>query len=172
MNNQATETLIWDHVQTIGTCMMVTSDENGVRAKPMRGIPRPEQNAIWFFADRASHMNERPRDARPRDARSPHDSDACLTFVDTRDNVFVSLSGRISHEPDTAIMHELWDDDTGTYFSDGPTDPRVILLRFEPDSGEYWVAPSSPIVIAIKFLEAKIMGERPNLGVSGRARLR
>jgi general stress protein 26 len=162
MNNQATETLIWDHVKTIGICMLVTRDEDGVRARPMRCIPRPEQNAIWFFADRQSHIDQQPCG----------DSDACLTFVDTRENVFVSLSGRISREPDTAIMHELWDDDTGTYFSEGPADPRVILLKFEPESGAYWVAPSSPIVIAIKFLEAKIMGERPNLGVSGRARLR
>jgi general stress protein 26 len=127
----------------------------------MRAMPRPEQNVIWFFGDSESHADAELRD----------NANVCLTFVDIRHNVYVSLSGRVSRVLDKAIINEAWDDEAGSYFKEGPDDPRVILLRFRPHTGEYWSAPSSPIVVAIKFLEAKIMGERPTLGTSGRTRL-
>jgi len=161
MSEQLSRKTIWGHVKSIQTCMMVTCDENGMRARPMRGIPRPEQNEIWFFTD-----GDNDADAAVR-----HNTGACLTFVDTKDNVFVSLSGHISRVLDKVTILELWNEEAGSYFSAGPDDPRVILLRFEPHSGAYWMAPSSPIVIAIKFLEAKILGERPSLGTGGRTRL-
>jgi general stress protein 26 len=72
---------------------------------------------------------------------------------------------------DKAEINELWNEEVGSYFSDGPDDPRLIVLRFEPREAEYWTAPSSPIVIAIKFIQAKITGERPSLGSNGRTSL-
>jgi general stress protein 26 len=161
MSEQLARNTIWGHVKSIQTCMMVTHDENDMRARPMRGIPRPEQNEIWFLTDSDSHA----------DAAIQHSPGACLTFVDSKDNVFVSLSGRVSRVLDKVTIQELWNEEAGSYFTKGPEDPRVILLRFEPNSGEYWMAPSSPIVIAIKFLEAKILGERPRLGTAGRTRM-
>jgi general stress protein 26 len=72
---------------------------------------------------------------------------------------------------DHATIAEMWDETAAGYFTAGPDDPRVVLLRFEPDMGEYWTAPSSKIVLAIKFLEAKLLGERPSLGARGRTSL-
>jgi general stress protein 26 len=160
IDNAARET-IWKHVQAIGTCMMVSREDRGMRARPMRGMPRPEQNAIWFFAETDNNWDEE---------LLSHPG-ACLTYVDVRDNIFVSLSGRLSRVLDQATINEMWDDHAGSYFADGPDDPRVMLLHFQPETGEYWEAPSSPIVIAIKFLQAKIMGERPSLGTKGRTEL-
>jgi general stress protein 26 len=161
MSETRARKLIWDHVKSIQTCMMVTRDTSDVRARPMRSMPRPEQNEIWFFADSENHSDEVLQ-------RHP---DVCLTYVDTRDNVYVSLSGRIARVVDQAAINEMWNEEAGSYFSKGPDDPRVILLRFEPHTGEYWTAPSGPIVLAIKFLEAAIMGERPTLGTTGRTPL-
>jgi general stress protein 26 len=161
MSKPLTRHAIWDHVRAIGTCMMVTRGVDGVRARPMRGMPRPAENAIWFFADQESDTDHDVRE----------NPDVCLTFADTRDNVFVSLSGRMFRVLDHATIIEMWDEAASGYFSAGPEDPRVVLLRFEPDMGEYWTAPSSKIVLAIKFLEAKLLGERPSLGVRGRTEL-
>jgi general stress protein 26 len=84
----------------------------------------------------------------------------------------VSVSGRITRILDRDPIQELWNDGAESYFPEGVDDPRLVLLRFDPVTGEYWESPSSPIVLAIKFLEAKITGERPNLGSNGQARLR
>jgi len=161
MSKQPERNQIWAYVQSIGVCMMVTHGDDGVRARPMRGISRPEQNAIWFFADRESHTHE---DA----SRNPG---VCLTFTDVKDNVYVTLSGQISPVTEKDTITDLWDDEAEAYFQVGPDDPRVSLLRFEPDTGEFWTAPSHPIVLAIKFLEAKLFGERPAVGTKGRTSL-
>ena len=161
MSKQPTSKLIWQHIEAIGTCMMVTHDGDDVRARPMRGISRPEQNAIWFFADRESRSDEEMR-------QNPV---VCLTYTSQNNEVYLSVSGRMSRVVGKATIAELWNEDAGAYFPNGPDDPRVVLLRFEPEIAEYWTAPSSPIVIAIKFLEARLLGERPSLGTNGRTRL-
>jgi general stress protein 26 len=140
--------------------MMVTHKGGNISARPMQGIPRPEQNAIWFFSDLESQQDHEP------------ESSVCLTFSDVKTNKFVSVSGRITPVLERDTIHDLWNEGADSYFPKGPDDPAVILLRFDPESGAYWDAPSSPIVLAIKFLEAKITGDRPNLGTSGTARLK
>ena len=88
----------------------------------------------------------------------------CLTFTDVKDNVYVTLTGQISQVTEKNTITDLWDEQAEAYFQEGPDDPRVALLRFEPDTGELQTAPSHPIVLAIKFLEAKLFGERPTVG--------
>jgi general stress protein 26 len=161
MNTESSRNLIWKHVRAIETCMMVTHDGSQIRARPMQGIPRPEQNAIWFFSDAESHKDEEPGKV----------ADVCLTFADVKSNKFVSVSGQITRVAERDTIHDLWNEAADSYFPKGPDDPSVVLLRFDAETGAYWDAPSSPIVLAIKFLEGKITGERPNLGTSGTARL-
>jgi general stress protein 26 len=153
--------LIWKHIRAIRTCMMVTHNGTQVRARPMRGIPREDQNAIWFFSDIETQ----------KDFELRENPEACLTFSDVRGNTFVSVTGRISRIQERGAVRDLWDDGADSYFSQGPDDPRVVLLRFDPDTGEFWDCPSSPIVLAIKFLEAKITGAPPDLGSTGKAHL-
>jgi general stress protein 26 len=157
MARQNTQKIIWDHVRSIRICMMVTHGDGGIRARPMVGLPRPEQNAIWFFADRESET----------DADARLNAPVCLTFADLKENTYVSLSGGMSRVQDRETINALWDEEAGSYFPSGPDDPRLLLLRFEPAAAEYWSAPSSPIVIAINFIGAKVTGQRPKLGSKG-----
>jgi general stress protein 26 len=162
MSQASSRELIWKHVNHIGTCMMVTMNpEGGVRSRPMRGTIDEPGNAIWFFTDRDTDKDEDVQ----RDAR------ACLTFADPRDQTYVSLSGRIAliHDRDMIAAH--WNDGAEVYYPNGKDDNSVVLMKFTAESGEYWDAPSSPIILAIKFLQAKVSGERLELGTQGGARL-
>lgn len=160
MTIETPRNLIWKHIRAIGTCMMVTHDGNAIHARPMRGMARPEQNAIWFFTEAQSHA----------DTEVERDSRACLTFSDVKSNTYVSVSGTMRAVRDPDRIADFWNDEADSYFSRGPDDPRATLLKFEPEDGQYWDCPSSTIVLAIKFIEAKIMGEHPSLGQSGKAR--
>jgi len=151
--------LVWKHIRAIETGMMVTHDGETIHARPMRGIARPEQNTIWFFANSETHTEEELR-------RNPR---VCLTYSDVRDNVFVSVSGAIEIVRDRDALSDLWNEEADAYFEQGADDPKAILLRFTPETGQYWEAPSSTVVIAIRFVEAKILGGKPNLGSSGKA---
>ncbi len=162
MTQPTSRELIWKHVKSIGTCMMATTRSDGsVRARPMRGVSDKEANAIWFFTDREADKQEDVK----RDPR------ACLTFADTHDQTYVSVSGRIALIDDRAQIAAHWNEGAEIYYPNGQNDNSVMLMKFTAESGEYWDAPSSPIVIAIKFLQAKVSGERPELGTQGAARL-
>ncbi len=152
---------IWDHIQKIATCMLVTYDGSHMRARPMRGMFRPDENAIWFITDAHSQKDEEL-------AEHPH---ACLAFADVSNQNFVSLSGTVDRVNDRAKIAELWNDAAGAYFPKGQQDPGIVLLRFNPAKGEYWDSPSNPIVLAIKFLQAKVSSERPDMGINEEADL-
>jgi len=47
----------------------------------------------------------------------------------------------------------------------------VILLKFEPERGEFWDAPSGAIAKAYAFIKSTVTGQHPMPGDSGRARM-
>ena len=157
MNETEIRAKIWAHVTDIGICMVVSRDGDWVRARPMRGVARPERNEIWFVTSKETSIGAEVAD----------DPRCCLTYSDTRSQAYVSLSGQLSIVPDRHILAELWDEATDAYFSNGPDDADIVLLRFTPEIAQYWEAPSSPILLTISFLKAKIDGTRPTLGSSG-----
>lgn len=152
---------IWQLITAIGTCMMVTQDAERVRSRPMRGIARPEENAIWFFTDRGSAKSLEIGTGSP----------ACLSYADMSRQNYVSVSGEVELIDDEARRAELWTEGAATYYTDGKDDARIQLLKFTPEFGEYWDSPSNPILLAIKFLQAKVSGIRPDLGTTGSAHM-
>ncbi len=161
MDETQANRVVWRHIQAIGTCMMVTHDGGLIRARPMRGLARPDENVIWFFTDRESQKQYEV-------SQTPH---ACLAYADVKGQIFVSVSGTVAIVDDQAEIDRMWTEGAEVYFPGGKTDPDVSLLKFVPEFAEYWDAPSSAIVLAIKFLQAKVSGERPELGSTGRTQL-
>ena len=145
---------IWENVERIATCMMTTFDMGRFRSRPMRGIARSEENAIVFITERSTRKPEEI-EANPN---------ACLCFVNSSSNTFISLSGVIALTWDHEKLRELWTRANDSYFPLGPTDPNAVLLTFTPESGEYWDAPSNPVLIAIEFIRASVVGDKPVLG--------
>lgn len=152
---------IWTTVDRIRTGMLTTFSGEIIRGRPMTAIPRWEQNTIWFFADRAAHA----------EADIHRDPRACVAFADPRDQTYVSLTGKVSLHKDEDLKKDLWNIAVDVYFPNGPEDPDVVLIGFEPEEGEYWDSPSNPILLAVKFVQAKLTNERPDLGENARVHL-
>jgi general stress protein 26 len=127
----------------------------------MASIPRPEQNAIWFFTETGS----------AKDRNVQNTPQACLTYAHSRSKVFVSVSGTLTRVSDHDTITDLWNDDAQAFFPKGPDDPDVVLLRFDPVYGEYWDARSSPLATAIRFLTSRVSGVHRNPGSTGTAHL-
>lgn len=161
MSDEAVRDAIWSRVRAIGTCMMVTRDGEALRARPMAAILRTSQNAIWFFANAGDHKD----DELVRDPR------ACLAFADPHDHCYVSLSGRVDIVRDREKVDELWNDTAAAMFPRGPDDARIVLLRFEPEIGEYWDVPCGMVSAAFRFLKSAVTGHGNALAATGRARL-
>ena len=160
-NDEQLRRVIWKHIRSIQTCMMTTLDGTRMRARPMTGMARPEDVAIWFFTDRNSH----------KDTEILANPAACLSYVDNRNKVFVSVSGVLEEVTARDTIHDLWNEGAALYFPEGPDDPEIVLLKFTAQGAEFWDAPSSAVVMAIKFIEAKLTGERPDMGTNAKVSL-
>lgn len=118
---------IWRAILEIGTCMMVTRDGEGLRARPMQALAEPDENIVWFLSDRASHK-DREITAEPR---------TCLAFADVENDLYVSLFGQLELVDDRdRVCALLSDDDSGDEESMAMDD--LIALRFTPETGEIW----------------------------------
>ena len=152
--NEGDLAFIWKCIGRIDDCMLVTRNKDALRSRPMRGLARESDNAIWFFTSKSSH----------KDDEIAEQPEVCLSYCDGGTKTYVSLSGRIEITDDAQLIRDLWNPGAQAYFPEGPQDPDVALLKFTPASGEYWDAPSNPVLLAIQFIKAKVTGEKLSLG--------
>jgi general stress protein 26 len=158
-DTEANRDAIWAHARSIGICMMVTRDGGSLRARPMTPVFRTGQNAVWFLADAKDHKDDEI-------AAAP---EGCLAFAEPRSQCYVSISGRFSVVREQAVIDALWSEGAEAFLPQGKDDPSVILLRFEPERGEYWDAYPGAIARAYAFVASAVTGERPVPGETGRA---
>ncbi|MFJ2369293.1 pyridoxamine 5'-phosphate oxidase family protein [Microbacterium sp. NPDC087665] len=102
---------------------------------------------LWFLVSRsATFVIDIRRDDRVGVALSSNDS-------------WVSLSGRAELVEDPAKVRELWSPTVEAWFTNGPDDPDVGLLKFSAESAEYWDSPGGKIASIFSFVKSKITGE-------------
>lgn len=144
---------VWELIERIGICMLTTSSEEGLRARPLE--PRPDRAAgvIWIVTDRRSGK-------LPEVARS---HDVGLVFVDEKANAYLSITARAELWVDQTKLAGIWRRTDDVWWK-GPDDPNVCLLCVHPVAAELWDGPSSKIATLIEFAKAQFTGERPNLG--------
>lgn len=129
---------------------MVTSiDEDGrLLAQPMTTQEVEFDGDLWFFAERTSRLVQHLR-------RDPH-----LGVTTSQSDAWVALDGHGAVVDDRAKVKELWNAAAGSWLTQGPDDPDVVLIKFTAESAEYWSTPGGHIATAISFAKAKVTGRR------------
>ena len=102
---------------------------------------------LWFLVSRsASLVADIAKDERVGISLSSNES-------------WVSLSGTAELVEDRAKVKELWSPTVEAWFTNGPDDPDVGLLKFSAESAEYWDSPGGKIASLFSFVKSKITGE-------------
>ena len=102
---------------------------------------------LWFLVSKsASFVLDIAKDERVGISLSSNDS-------------WVSLSGTADLVEDGAKVKELWSPTVEAWFTNGPDDPDVGLLKFSAESAEYWDSPGGKIASLFSFVKSKITGE-------------
>jgi general stress protein 26 len=78
-------------------------------------------------------------------------SRAVATFTSKGHDVFAAVHGDLSLERDRAVVDRHWNRYVAAWFEGGKDDPKMRLLRFDPDEAEIWVDGSS-LVAGIRLL--------------------
>jgi general stress protein 26 len=102
------------------------ASDGSVHARPMMVLEIDETEAWWFVTSRATGKVD----------ELANDGHATVTLQGKK--TFASLSGAARIVDDERRLEALWKGELRSWFPRGASDPDVVLLRFEPTTGEYW----------------------------------
>lgn len=143
-------------VKEIDFCMLTTIDEDGdLHSRPMssNGDIDPNGN-IWFFTNSSSHkvseITKLPK--------------VNVSFADTDNQHYVSVSGTAQLVRDQKKIEELWKPEFKIWFPEGKDDPEIALLKINLEKAEFWDGPSSTIGFALSFVSSLVTGKEPDMG--------
>lgn len=135
-------------VHGINIVMMTTLDADGALvSRPMSPIEMDGNGAIWFFSDLRSEKVEHLRVVN-------------VAFSDEGNATYVSISGRGEIHAEQAHIKKLWTEFARPWFPDGPESNNLALLKFVPETAEYWDAPNSKMV-RLLAMAASIVASKP-----------
>jgi general stress protein 26 len=142
-------------IEDIPIAMLTTLQADGALAsRPMTPLEMDAHGALWFFTDLQSSKVDRLRTVN-------------LSFVDRDQGAYVSLAGRGEIDTDRARIHSLWSVLAKPWFPDGPDSSNLALLKFVPDTVDYWDGPSSKMVRAFGLIASVIAGKPVAMGEHG-----
>ncbi|GGE29409.1 general stress protein [Agaricicola taiwanensis] len=145
---------VWDIIEKIDIGMLTTIAGGLLRARPMSSHIERDTNSIFFLTDASGS----------KDDELVQDPRACLSYSEPKTNTYLSVSGTAAVVRDTPKISALWDKDAEAFWPNGPEDPNIRLIRFQPQRAEFWDGPSSSLVAGLEMLTASATGERPDMG--------
>lgn len=144
---------LYELAKEVRIAMMTTLESDGsLHVRPMGNREADEQGNFWFFAAKDESVAKNIA-ANPQVA---------LGFSDPRGNTYVSISGTAELNDSRAMIEELWTPYLEAWFPKGKTDPNIVLIKVDPQRGEFWDSSASIIVNAIGFIKAKLGGGAAN----------
>ena len=134
-------------------CMLTSigvGDQGRLHSHPMTPQEVTDAGQVWFFID---HTSEQAANVNAEKRVN-------LAFSDGSTWLSVAGHGTVVH--DRAKTDELWNSMVEAWFPEGKDSPNLALLRFDPDSAEFWDTPGGRVASALAFAKTKITGERPS----------
>jgi len=131
------ETKLWKSLKSDMTVML---EADGIDARPMTAQIEADSGPIWFFTSSETELGsglKRPKKSRISYASKGHD-------------LFAHIHGTVRVDNDKAAIDRLWNRFVAAWF-EGKDDPKVTLLRFDPDKAEVWKDASS-LVAGVKMM--------------------
>ena len=145
-------------VKQAENCFFCTAgQEEASHSRPMNVRQVDEAGNLWFLSTSDSHKNlELARDAS-----------VTLYFQGSKHSDFLELSGRATISTDRAKIKELWEPVLKTWFTEGIDDPRITVIKFQPQKGYYWDTKHGNLVAGIKMLVGAATGQTLDDSIEG-----
>jgi general stress protein 26 len=144
----------WDLMDKISTCMLLTMAAGEVHARPMAGMVRREEDAVYFLTNfdsgKLTDITGNPA--------------VQLLFVDPGSQRYVALKGRAEISDDRETIRALWTPFAKAWW-DNPDDPDIRVVRVTPESAEFWDSPGK-IASYAAMLAAAVTGTKPKAGAN------
>lgn len=161
-SNEAREK-IYEMIKDIKVAQMVTRGRDGsLYARPMWAQQKEHEKDLWFFTEIDS----------PKIEEIQYNPNIVLSYSDPASQNYVSLSGRAEVTTSQAEIDKRWNESLRAWFPQGKDDNQIALIRFTPESAEYWDAPASKLIHAYGYVKAVVTGEKPEAGDNKKVAMR
>ena len=131
-NENKLEEKFWKALKSDRTVMLGIDGVEDGHSRPMTAMVENERGPIWFFVGKPNTVVDNlAKNRRAVAAFSAKDHD-----------LFASIHGNLSVSHDRAVIDRLWNPFIAAWF-DGKDDPKLVLLRFDPESAEVWLNETS-----------------------------
>jgi len=141
------------------SCFFCTDIRSGkpFATRPMSPQKVDEQGNIWFLSADDSHKN----------AELGSDPAVQLLFQGSKHSDFMSLYGKASISKDKEKIKELWEPMVKNWFTEGQDDPRITVIKVEPEDGYYWDTKHNTMVAFAKTIAGAILGTTLDDSIEG-----
>ena len=96
---------------------------------------------IWFFTSTDNHLYQQIMSG----------SRAMAHFTSKGHDVWATVHGTLSQSHDRTVIDRLWNRFVAAWYEGGKDDPKLALIRLDPENAEIWIDASS-VVAGIKML--------------------
>ena len=91
-----------------------------------------------------------------------------LLFQGSDYSDFLQLYGKASISEDKGKIKELWKPILKTWFTEGVDDPRISVIKIEPESGYYWDIKHNQAIAYVKRLVGAALGKTLDDSIEGK----
>ena len=136
----------WKALRSDRTVMLGLAGVDEGHAQPMTALRNGEQNGgtMWFFSAKDVDLVKALGGGKS----------AIANFVSKGHDLFATIHGRLVPDSDRATIDHLWNPFIAAWYEGGKDDPKLQLLRFEPDRAQIWLNENS-LFAGIKLLLGK-----------------
>lgn len=131
----------WKALRSDMTMMIGLDGVEDGHARPMTAQIEGDCGPIWFFTATDNSLV----------MRAAGGGRAIATFTSKGHDLFATIHGHLSVDTDSAVVDRLWNRFVAAWYEGGKDDPKLALLRLDPERAEIWLDASS-IVAGIKML--------------------
>ena len=138
---QEIEPRFWKALASDRTMMLGIDGVEDGHARPMTAQFEGDGGPIWFFTARDNGIVQ----------SLAKGNRAIATFTDKGHDLFATVHGSLSVDNDRAVIDRLWNRFVAAWYEGGKDDPKLTLLRFNPERAEIWLDASS-LIAGIRML--------------------
>jgi general stress protein 26 len=110
--------------------VMVGLDSDHQHSAPMTAqLDKDANSEFWFYTG--------------KDNRLAPGGPAMAQFVAKGHDLFACIRGTLVEETDPAVIDRYWSKQVEAWYPGGRNDPSLLMLRFELDDAEVWLADMS-----------------------------
>jgi general stress protein 26 len=138
------ESEMWKALKSDRTVMLALAGVEEGHSQPMTAQMLHDDDArgpIWFFTSRDTDL--------VKELTQSHR--AVVHFASKGHDLFASLHGELSIDNDRQVIDELWNSFIAAWFEGGKDDPKLTLLRLDPERAQVWLNENN-LWAAVKLL--------------------